>query len=330
MHFSQAALSLPLAVLSAAFVPAAAAKNYKRGLVFTPNSTFPGDNSIWVKPPTDLSWYYNYDMVPSPAFAGISQKDFEFIPMLWGASDPDDTRFFTTVRDLVKVKGINITTVMSFNEPDGPTAWGGSDMLPSLAAKSWVKNIIPLQKMGIKAGLPACTGGWGGVPWLRQFLGNCSQLISTGGQTQNCTYDFVPIHWYGNFDGLASHIGTYAAAFPNTSIWVTEYNYDNQPLGDTQWFFNASLNYLDKLSEIGRYTFFGAFRSHVSNVGPNGAMLSSGGQLTDIGNWYLGRPAAGVLPGAGSPNSAANLLSRQTIVLGVTAAGVVALAVAGF
>ena len=111
---------------------------------------------------------------------------------------------------------------------------------------------------------------------------------------------------------------------------MTEYNYDNQPLGDTQWFFNASLNYLDKLSEIGRYTFFGAFRSHVSNVGPNGAMLSSGGQLTDIGNWYLGRPAAGVLPGAGSPNSAANLLSRQAIVLGVTAAGVVALAVAGF
>ena len=45
---------------------------------------------------------------------------------------------------------------------------------------------------------------------------------------------------------------------------------------------------------------FGSFRSDVSNVGPNAAMLSAGGQLTDIGAWYLGRQATGVKPSAKS------------------------------
>jgi hypothetical protein len=40
------------------------------------------------------------------------------------------------------------------------------------------------------------------------------QLTSSmGGQEKrNCTYDFVPLHWYGDFQGLASHIGEYSAA----------------------------------------------------------------------------------------------------------------------
>lgn len=46
---------------------------------------------------------------------------------------------------------------------------------------------------------------------------------------------------------------------------------------------------MDRLLYIERYSFFGAFRADVSNVGPNAAMLSSEGTLTDIGRWYLGR-----------------------------------------
>jgi hypothetical protein len=48
------------------------------------------------------------------------------------------------------------------------------------------------------------------------------------------------------------------------------------------------------------YSYFGAFRSDVSNVGPNAAMLNQDGKLTDIGSWYMGGVATNVVPkGAG-------------------------------
>lgn len=49
-------------------------------------------------------------------------------------------------------------------------------------------------------------------------------------------------------------------------------------------------------SYITHYSYFGAFRSSVSNVGPNSAMLTQDGELTDIGAWYLGREATGNVP----------------------------------
>lgn len=57
-----------------------------------------------------------------------------------------------------------------------------------------------------------------------------------------------------------------------------------------------SAEYLDRLPYIERYSFFGAFRSSVSNVGINATMLSAGGRLTEIGRWYLGRAGDGVGP----------------------------------
>lgn len=185
----------------------------KRGLVFTPNATTRIDDTIWVQKPTDLTWYYNYQPEPESTFDDIPQSEFEFVPMLWGApATPDDTSFLKTVKSLIKDKGINITNVLSFNEPDAPSSWGGSDMEPAAAAQIWVNNLIPLQEMGVRVGLPSCTGAPAGLTWLQNFLGECSKLISKGGKTKNCTYDFLTLHWYDNFGGLASHMGTYSAA----------------------------------------------------------------------------------------------------------------------
>ncbi|SPQ24097.1 5f230f73-11bd-4124-9abb-0e3001b172c7 [Thermothielavioides terrestris] len=289
--------------LATAISPAAAGPlaSPKRGLAFTPNATTREDDSIWVTKPSDLTWYYNYKSSPESVFSHLPQSQFEFVPMLWGApSSLDDATFLTTVKGLIQDGGVNVTHVLSFNEPDGSFADGGSNIEPAAAARVWVNNIIPLQKLGVRAGLPACTGGTTGIPWLQSFLSECSKLVSTGGKTQNCSYDFVAIHWYGNFEGLASHMGEYSAAFPNASMWITEYNIDNQDLATTQAFYNTSAEYFDRLNFVERYAYFGAFRSDVSNVGPNGAMLSAGGNLTDIGAWYLGRPATGVSPTAGS------------------------------
>ncbi|KAJ2979108.1 hypothetical protein NUW58_g7287 [Xylaria curta] len=307
MHFSFAVLA---AVLSVAH---AQTRSDKRGLVFVPNKDHPEDNDIWVREGSDLTWYYNYGVTPSAAYASKSQNDFEFVPMLWGSIE--DTSFLDSVTKQIE-GGRNITHVLSFNEPDGPSQFGGSNIFPWKAAQVWVNNILPLKEKGIKVGLPGCTGGPGGIPWLQQFLGNCSQLISTDGNQKNCSYDFVSIHWYGNFDGLASHLGQYSATFPNKSQWITEYNYNDQDLKTTQDFYKISAEYFDRLENVERYSYFGSFRSGVSNVGANAAMLNNDGKLTDIGSWYLGGQATGVDPQSGlAARSQVNVLLAVVLAL---------------
>ena len=95
---------------------------------------------------------------------------------------------------------------------------------------------------------------------------------------------------------LTSAVASLFRRFPNKSMWVTEYNLPNSDLQSTQAFFNISAEYFDRLDYVERYSYFGSCRSKVCNIGPNGAMLSNDGRLTDIGSWYLGFSATGVLP----------------------------------
>lgn len=198
------------ALLLALSAVTSATASSKRGLVFVPNAQWPDDYKVWVQSGSDLTWYYNYGSTPSSVFSGVSQDKFEFVPMLWGAIS--DTSFLTSVERQI-ANGVNITHVLGFNEPNGPASSGGSNITPLTAAQIWVKNMEPLAAKGVKLGLPACTGGTDGLPWLQQFLGNCSTVLSAGSTTtKNCTYDFVNLHWYGDFTGLASHMGQYSAA----------------------------------------------------------------------------------------------------------------------
>jgi len=212
--------------------------------------------------------------------------------MLWGASSSDKgTSFSDAVKSLID-SGQNISYVLSFNEPDGTSSTGGSNISPSVAASTWIREIEPLKKLGLKLGAPAVTGSPSGMTWLQSFFTSCD-----GG----CSADFIPIHWYGNFEGLASHIGQVLGAYPNMSdIWVTEYALPNADLKDTEAFYNESAALLDRWTNITHYSYFGSFRSDVSNVGPSVAMLTQNGKLTDIGSWYLGGSATGAVPKGGT------------------------------
>lgn len=77
-----------------------------------------------------------------------------------------------------------------------------------------------------------------------------------------------------------------------------------------------SAEYFDRLDSVGRYSLFGAFRSKVSNVGPNAAMLSNDGKLTDIGSWYLGGSATGVNPQSAAGRGAAPVVLAVAVCLG--------------
>lgn len=297
-----------IVLLAAATLTSAQAtfqRSSKRGLVFVPSDSHPTDNQIWVEGNSDLTWYYNYGVSPSPAYSNRTQEEFEFVPMLWSPSNS----FLSSVKSMIS-GGRNISHIMTYNEPDGQSSTGGSNVDPSVAATNWISQVEPLRKLGVKTGAPAVTGAPSGFTWLSMFFDACAS------QGTNCTADFFPIHWYGNFGGLASHIGQVAGtyvlplqvnpylqlitknSYPNKSIWITEYADNNDTLINTQSFFNESAEYFDRIDYIDRYSYFGAFRSDVSNVGPNAAMLTSDGKLTDIGSWYLGGAATNNIPSA--------------------------------
>ena len=211
-------------------------KSSKRGLIAITTPTNAADDSIWISSGSDLTWYYNYQDTPSSAF---SNSKLQFVPMLFGASGQDFLNSVTQQLD----SGTNITHVMAFNEPDGPTSTGGSNVSPQLAATTFIQEIEPLKKRGIKLGAPAVTGTDSGLNWLREFFAACNQ---SGG----CTVNFIPLHIYGDFQGFASLLGQARAAYPNTTLWVTEFAYPDVDLEESQASYNQSSEYLDRLPYV--------------------------------------------------------------------------------
>ncbi len=220
-----------------------ATNSSKRGLVYVSSSDSTVDDRLWTDPISNLRWYYNYKSRPSP---NLVSSPLEFVPMLWGASatDDTDTSFLDDIRSQLQ-DGAKINHVLGFNEPDGEQSTGGSNIPAELAASTWIRQIEPLRReneedgsSSIKLGAPAVTGSQRGLLWLESFFRACD-----GG----CTVDFIPIHFYGDFEGLASHMGQVRAAYPNLTVWVTEYALANGNLKESQTFFNTSLEYFDRL-----------------------------------------------------------------------------------
>lgn len=228
--------SLALAAAAALVSLTAASSSSKRGLCHVASDKHPEDDSIWTSTQgSDLTWYYNYKYEPSDAYKDDSS--FHYVPMLWGASESDKgTPFLDSVKRQIS-SGSNISHVLGFNEPDGPTSTGGSNMSPALAASAWKLQLEPLKKLGVKLGAPAVTSSQDGFTWLTNWLSACD-----GG----CNPDFIPVHFYGSFEGLAGHVGQVASTYPNLTIWVTEWGFPNQNLEDTQSFFNQSIAMLDR------------------------------------------------------------------------------------
>lgn len=143
----------------------------KRGLVYIPSQQNPPDDAVWDAPSSDLSWYYNYQSKPSPAFADNSK--LEFVSMLWGSS----SSFLIDVQSQIEA-GANIKYVLG--EPDGDSSTyifrkdlctygkathrktcqgmltlehpigGASDIPAETAAQIWMRQMQPLAKQGVR------------------------------------------------------------------------------------------------------------------------------------------------------------------------------------
>lgn len=151
----------------------------KRGLVHIASDDHPNDDSIWITPPTTLTWYYNYNSRPT---SSLSSGNLSFVPMLWG--DHNNT-FVEDVRGQEDVKW-----VLGFNEPDMGSNVGGSDITPVRAAELWKRDIEPLKRVGKELGAPAVSGSSTGMSWLKEFVSLSIsfnqlvgwQLITMGGR----------------------------------------------------------------------------------------------------------------------------------------------------
>jgi hypothetical protein len=150
-------IGVALAIASPVLAQSTFGRSSKRGLAYTPSATHPQDDQLWVTGSSDHSWYYNYMATPSSSFAKLSQSQFEFVPMLWGApSSTSDNSFLNSVTSLIS-SGRNITHILTFNGADEPFSQGGAQMDVSVAVATWIRQVKPLQSLGIKAGAPCVT-----------------------------------------------------------------------------------------------------------------------------------------------------------------------------
>jgi Glycosyl hydrolase catalytic core len=126
----------------------------------------------------DVYWNYGWHLRRSP----FQPTTTEFIPMAWnGASS--SIEFDTRIRNASIPSLIGNKTVrfiMGFNEPDHDNQAG---MDVAAAIDRW----STLQKLGIPLVSPSPARATG--PWMKQFMGNVSQL--------NLRIDYIGVHSYG-------------------------------------------------------------------------------------------------------------------------------------
>ncbi|KAK6506565.1 hypothetical protein TWF506_011470 [Arthrobotrys conoides] len=250
-----------------------APKNSKRGLVFLYNSSYPVDYKKLTGPGNVISWYYNYGQSPS---SQLASSQWEFVPMVWGR---DQAKSIQGNVNKIKSGGGAVRYVLGFNEPDIPHKWGGSDMTPANAATLWKQYIQPLSSQRIKLCTPGVSSSPDGFTWLSNFFAACGAT---------CTFDLLCLHHYGRpASSLKAHLEKYHKLYPSLPIWLTEFADSKDTVGNTRQYISQALPQLDSTPYIERYSYFGASRELVSNVGPNAALLDNNGNLKDIGKAYF-------------------------------------------
>lgn len=282
--------------------------------------------NLLLSPNSKISWYYTWSANPVPNV----NTTLTFVPLIHGvddASSPD-------VQGAISSLPATSTHLLAFNEPDGTTSSGGSSISPSDAAKAYIDDIVPLRTSSSRSwniSHPSVTGSGNGLNWLRDFNEACWDIDPDNG----CPTDFVALHWYGNFEGLASWIGTIREYYTNSSrngasdpdnlkFWITEMALPQQDEDDTVAMMNQSLTYLDSLDYVESYSWFGAFRkdNDVNGwVGDNVALFDDDGGLTDAGALYLGGEQAGFKEGmkGGASGSGSGLLRASLLAVFVAA-----------
>jgi hypothetical protein len=260
------------------------AQTSKRGLAALADTQKP-DNNLLSRDGSPLSWYYNWSPNTSEDLVNSS---LEFVPLLHGITE--------ATKNYIDTLPSSSQHLLSFNEPDGESDSGGSNISPDDAAKSYINNIATYRsgrERTWKISHPSVTGSPRGLEWLRDFNTSCYEIDEVNG----CPTDFIAAHWYGAFDGLKGWLaslddfynGNKTDGEDKLKIWITEIALPQQDADATLAMMNETLPYLDGLDYVERYAWFGAFRSNDANewTGNGVALFKDDGGLTELGALYL-------------------------------------------
>jgi len=229
----------------------------KRGLAW--ESVGPASHPDDVLQFDKISWAYNW----SPHPRGLERaKDIEYIPMQWNG---------VCIEQLAEhVAARRPAAILGFNEPDLSTQ---SNMSPQEAAELWKKYIMPLGKhAGVRLGAPAVTSAEFGRQWLRDFFA-CG-----------CEADFLSLHWYGESIGaFYDYVWSMHGEF-GRPVWITEFASTSSDDTGVCDFMQQTVNYLDTLDFVERYSWFGGFRDDGKH---HWALMDNSGKLNALGAIYL-------------------------------------------
>ncbi|KAK7966675.1 uncharacterized protein PG986_000952 [Apiospora aurea] len=265
----------------------------KRGLAYQQDA-HKADNKLLFSPESPVAWYYTWSLWPAPEVNDTSAV--EFLPLVHSTDDVAKDDFRKQLDGLPP----SSTHLLTFNEPDGDTGSGGSAVEPEDAAKAYIDRIAPLRSGDDGDGRtwnishPSVTGSPRGLDWLRRFNESCWDLDRDKG----CPADFVAVHWYGAYQGLAGWLDTLRDFYKKTpssssselKFWITEMALPQQDDEATLRMMNETLPYLDGLGYVDGYAWFGAFRKgEKANAwtGDAVSLFDDEGGLTELGSLYL-------------------------------------------
>ncbi|KIJ53573.1 glycoside hydrolase family 128 protein [Sphaerobolus stellatus SS14] len=231
----------------------------KRGLAWESGPGSHPEDAFQFAGSGKITWAYNW----SPHTRGLeSVQNVEFIPMQWNAVFIEQlAEHIATHRPAV---------ILGFNEPDLSSQ---CNMPPKEAAELWKKYIMPLRRFGVRLGAPAVTSAEFGRQWLRDFF-------ACGG----CEVDFLSLHWYGDSIGaFYDYVWSMHGEF-GKPVWITEFASTSSDDAAVQDFMRQTIQYLDTLDFVERYSWFGGFRQDGKN---HYAMMDESGRLNALGHIYM-------------------------------------------
>ncbi|KAI1258697.1 glycosyl hydrolase catalytic core-domain-containing protein [Xylariaceae sp. FL1019] len=281
--------AIAIATTLGIFTASVAAADSKRGVGYIDADDHESDYALLLSDKSPVNWYFTWSPVaaPSDIFPDGAQDRLEFVPALPGIDNIDD--------DIEAAKNLPDSSkhLLTFNEPDGTTSSGGSSIDPKDAAQAYIDQVVPLRDQ-FQISHPAVTGSSRGLDWLNDFNSSCWDIDSDNG----CPADFVAVHWYGDYLGLTTWLdqitGWYNESMSgidgDLKVWVTELGLAQADEDTTFAMMNQTLPYLDSLSYVEKYSWFGVFRPKEANewTGDNIALLENDGGLSKLGAYYLG------------------------------------------
>ncbi len=214
----------------------------------------------------NVPWFYDWGVNDNSA------PGREYTLMAW-----DENWVDTEAKIDEYIAKPNITSLLTFNEPDGI----GQANITWYNGASLYKKIL---RTGYRMGSPAGKEG-GYNTWLVQFMNRAKR--------DSLRVDYVAVHWYDwggwfsngfqvnpdpnvVFNRFKSYINA-AYNLHKKPIWITEFNANvNRPTAVHQAFMALALPWLETNPQVERYSYF--FEDHSPE--------SIGGVLTPLGQYY--------------------------------------------